>query len=317
MYKKYTKNNLDKVESKLKATFIKFIEKTGTMPWSSGVIRNAFSNPSKNAKGEFYKNCNAWITYMYRVLNNWDSDTFLTCHEINKRGGRIKKGESACIVIKPYDKYFDENGKKIKWQEAKRLIDAGKEVTTAFGGVVGHSVFNLAQTTLEYEHLTVLDANNITTEKSADDIIKGYANCPKIIHEAVLSMGDGYYAPSADEVHLYPPAGYKSISLYYATLFHELVHSTEHKTRLNITSGSFGSKNYARNELRAEIGASMLMAMTNLDEVTEHNGAYIKSWITKLTNIDNFESTLSTAFSMARKAVDYILGITDTKAEVA
>ena len=316
MYKKYTKTNIDKAESKLKATFIKFIEQTGTMPWSSGVIKSALSCPSRGAKNE-YRGVNAWITYMYRILNKWDSDTFLTMNEINKRGGKVKKGETSCIVIIPVTKYFNEDNEVITWKQAKELIARGEKVVEKYVGVKGWSVFNLAQTTLEYEHLALLDANKITTEKSADDIIKGYSNCPKIIHEAVLSMGDGYYAPSADEVHLYPPAGYKSISLYYSTLFHELVHSTEHKTRMNITSGSFGTKNYARNELRAEIGASMLMAMTDLEDVTEHNGAYIKSWITKLTDIENFENVLSTAFSMARKAVDYILGKKEAKAEVA
>ena len=92
---------------------------------------------------------------------------------------------------------------------------------------------------------------------------------------------------------------------YYSTLFHELVHSTGSKSRLNREmGGKFGSKSYAREELVAEIGSAILCSMLNISEKTfDNSSAYIQSWLKALENDTHL---ILYASAKAEKAVQMI-----------
>ena len=97
---------------------------------------------------------------------------------------------------------------------------------------------------------------------------------------------------------------------YYSTLFHELIHSTGHETRLNRTFGAhFGDDLYSKEELVAEMGAAFLCAIAGIaNENTERNTtAYIQNWISKLEE-DN--RLIVHAAANAQRAVDSIIGTT-------
>jgi len=101
-----------------------------------------------------------------------------------------------------------------------------------------------------------------------------------------------------------------SCEAFYATLFHELVHSTGHRERLNrktLTDGApFGSPTYSREELVAEMGAAFLCATAGIDDPTiEDSASYIQGWLTYLTSDPR---ALVIAGAQAQKAADYILG---------
>ena len=72
---------------------------------------------------------------------------------------------------------------------------------------------------------------------------------------------------------------------FYCTLFHELCHSTGHATRLNRKGISgltpFGTKQYSKEELVAEMGAAFLSSHAGIDYevITENSAAYILSLI--------------------------------------
>jgi antirestriction protein ArdC len=97
-------------------------------------------------------------------------------------------------------------------------------------------------------------------------------------------------------------------SEYYSTLFHEAVHSTGHESRLDrlTKTASFGSNEYSKEELVAEIGASTLVNMFGLETSSSfrNNTAYIQSWANALKNDINM---IVHASSRAGKAVDMIL----------
>lgn len=97
---------------------------------------------------------------------------------------------------------------------------------------------------------------------------------------------------------------------YYSTLFHELIHSTGHESRLNRTFGDrFGDELYSKEELVAEMGAAFLCAIAGIaNEHTDRNTTgYIQNWIEKLEE-DNRLIVHATA--NAQRAVDLILGST-------
>ena len=69
--------------------------------------------------------------------------------------------------------------------------------------------------------------------------------------------GRAFYSPAHDYVQVPPKATFTEPDEYYETVFHELVHATEHPTRLN-WSRKESDNSYAMGELIAEIGACYL-----------------------------------------------------------
>ena len=104
---------------------------------------------------------------------------------------------------------------------------------------------------------------------------------------------------------------FKTSEGFYGTLFHEIVHSTGHASRLNRSSLStynpFGSKEYSKEELVAELGASFLCGITGIENHTiDNSAAYIQSWLRALMN--DVKMVIHAA-GHAQKAVDYVMNI--------
>lgn len=104
---------------------------------------------------------------------------------------------------------------------------------------------------------------------------------------------------------------FENVHEYYSTLFHEIVHSTGHESRLArdgiVKYNGFGSESYSKEELVAELGASMLCGVCGIDNHTIDNSAsYIQSWLRALKND---KKLIVTASQQAQKACDYIQGI--------
>jgi hypothetical protein len=115
---------------------------------------------------------------------------------------------------------------------------------------------------------------------------------------------------STDSVHMPVRSRFVDAPHYYSTLFHELIHSTGHESRLNRTFGDrFGDDLYSKEELVAEMGAAFLCAIAEIANAhTDRNTtAYVQNWISKLEE-DN--RLIVHAAANAQKAVDSILGST-------
>jgi len=205
-------------------------------------------------------------------------------------GGDVK-GEHTTMVI--YASTFD-----------KKPNDAGK-VEKGFSMKYYH-VFNAAQV----KNITlpkVAPIVEIDPIEAAENVVKGMPNRPVIKHG-----GDrAYYASTLDRVQLPPRNSFKSSPYYYKTAFHELIHATMHESRLNRDVGGhiFGSKDYSKEELVAEMGCAFLMGATGIenDDTVTNSASHMKSWLTAL---ENDVKLVVTAASAAQKAADFILGVT-------
>src|SRR5436190_23248853 len=99
---------------------------------------------------------------------------------------------------------------------------------------------------------------------------------------------------------------FKGADHFYNVAFHELTHWTSHKCRLDRDSKNrFGSRNYAAEELIAELGAAFLCAEFGFDGYVRSAG-YIASWI-DLLKAD--KRAFFTACSRASQAADYLRGL--------
>jgi antirestriction protein ArdC len=121
-------------------------------------------------------------------------------------------------------------------------------------------------------------------------------------------MTHSYYSPREDYIGLPPRERFERTEDYYATVFHELVHSTGHEKRLKrfTESAEFGSNPYCKEELIAEMGAAFLCGQAEIAERTiDNSAAYLKGWLEQLRND---KMLIVKAAAQAQKAADFILG---------
>ncbi|UBS48659.1 zincin-like metallopeptidase domain-containing protein [Megamonas funiformis] len=119
-----------------------------------------------------------------------------------------------------------------------------------------------------------------------------------------------YYSPSEDEIHVVPRDKFYNIDDFYATVSHEIAHSTGAKHRLNrktlVENDGFGNITYAKEELRAELTSMFLAQKYNIkfdQKHYENHAAYLQSWVKVLQDDPN---ELFRAASEAEKAMQYI-----------
>jgi antirestriction protein ArdC len=168
-------------------------------------------------------------------------------------------------------------------------------------------VFNIA----DVENITISIPEVILQEHKkitqCETIIHSHHNRPAFVFE---DANRAYYNPVKDCINMPAIEQFTSAEEYYSCFFHELVHSTGHASRLNrkgITQpNSFGSKDYSKEELIAEIGASFLCAHTSIDrpEIVENSAAYLQGWLSVL-KAD--KKLIFKAAAAAQKAVNFLL----------
>jgi antirestriction protein ArdC len=165
-------------------------------------------------------------------------------------------------------------------------------------------VWNIEQTTgLEALLPAPVTTTPVAPDVAAEAIVAGYPHGPTMDH----TSGAAWYRPSTDHVGLPPRDSFTGTVAYYATVFHELIHSTGHDSRLKRFVGGQafkGSEVYSKEELVAEMGAAFLGAEAGLPDNLDQNAAYIKSWLTVLKNDHGM---VISAASQAQKATNHIL----------
>jgi len=124
--------------------------------------------------------------------------------------------------------------------------------------------------------------------------------------EIRLGGDSAAYSPTIDIIRMPEQKNFFNMEYWYATLFHELAHWTGHKTRCDRDlSGHFGSEEYAREELTAEIISALLCSSIGLSDAMITNAeAYCASWIKALKETP--ANAITSAASKAFKAWEYI-----------
>ena len=125
--------------------------------------------------------------------------------------------------------------------------------------------------------------NDIETDETCEAIVTGWTDRPTL-HLTSEHEYRAYYRPGTDSVHMPARSRFVDAPHYYSTLFHELIHASGHKSRLNRNFGAgFGDELYSKEELIAEMGAAFLCAIAGIaNEHTDRNTtAYIQNWISQ------------------------------------
>ncbi len=220
---------------------------------------------------------------------------YITFNQCQKEGGRVKKGEKSHMVVfwKWIEKEDEETHEK-------------KEIPF----LRYYNVFHIDQCEgISAKHTEpLLLPDGAKSCDTAQEIICDYLSRQgvKLIQE---EGNRAYYRPSTDEVVLPLRKQFINTAEYYSTVFHELTHSTGHSSRLNRLKQAafFGTEDYSKEELVAEIGAAALVSHVGLETSTSirNSAAYVQNWLQVLRDDKRF---IVSAAGRAEKAVSLILG---------
>lgn len=196
-----------------------------------------------------------------------------------------------------------------------RLDSSNEDETKKIPFLKYYTIFNLDQTEgIPENKIPSVKLSEFVPTEEAERIVEDMKNRPEI---TFFSGNRACYSPSKDTVTMPYREQFPISEEYYSTIFHELSHSTGHPSRLARKSletwQPFGSEDYTKKELIAEMSASFLCAHCNLTASTiENSTSYIASWLKVLK--EDYRAVI-TAAGAAQKAADYILGTTEEKGE--
>ena len=273
--------------------------KAGVIPWEKPWNTPRFTGgpfPRNFYTGKPYRGINILLLWS----SDFSSPFWLTFKQAQELKGNVRKGERGTPIV-----FFKQLP-----HAAKDDTKTDEDERTPF--VLCHyTVFNVEQCdglTLP-EIVQPTNAPEIDEDETCEAIVTGWESRPAL-HLTSPTEYRAYYRPRTDSVHMPARSRFVDAAHYYSTLFHELVHSTGHESRLNRTFGDhFGDELYSKEELVAEMGAAFICAIAGIaNEHTDRNTtAYIQNWISKLEE-DN--RLIVHAAANAQRAADCILGET-------
>lgn len=271
---------------------IAMLEK-GVVPWRSPILgRQSAGMPKNLESGKEYRGVNVFLLAFTAWAQGYESSYWLTFNQAKQKKGSIKKGEKSSFVI--FWKQYETTDK-----------ETGEPTTVPV--LRYYRVFNVAQC----DGIAAPDAVTFTPTDfqpidAAEAIVKSYADAPTIEHGGTRA----FYRPSTDVVRLPEPTRFVSSEQYFSTLYHELAHSTGHSKRLDRKLDTepqpFGSPDYGKEELVAEMAAAFLSAHAGIKPVTiENQAAYLQGWLKQLRGD---KKLVIAAAGAAQKASDWICG---------
>lgn len=269
-------------------------------PWKSPTVGGG-SLPRNFRTGKPYRGVNVLLLW----ATPFSSPFWLTFKQALELKGNVRKGEKGTQIV-----FYKQLRNRTSTEEPTTPGADDKQERAPFV-LTSYTVFNVEQC----ENLQIpaseptAPVSGVEADEACEAIVANWEGCPTL-YLTVEHECRAYYLPAADEIHMPLRNRFVDVPHYYATLFHELVHSTGHESRLKRTFGErFGDQLYSKEELVAETGAAFLCSIAGIaNEHTDRNTtAYIQNWIETLEG-DN--RLLLQAAAHAQKAIDLITGQT-------
>ncbi len=258
-------------------------------PWTASATAPAL--PVNAATGRRYSGINVLMLWAAAVEGGYAGQRWLTFRQALALGGSVRRGERATVVVY-VDRFVPED-------ERRRASEAGEEArTTAF--LKQFYVFAVEQ-----------------CDGLPDEVRGGPARAEPVplepwMEALILGMrvdvrvgGDrARYHRLVDRIDVPPPSAYPEPVNWYRTVLHELAHATGHRDRLaRDLTGWFGTAQYAREELVAEMTAAFLCAALGTVPTVRH-ADYIGSWLEVLRGDDHAIVRAASAGVQGRRLYD-------------
>lgn len=282
--------------------------------WFSACGEIFASNPLSKAS---YNGLNQLLLSFFVNDSGYTQNRWLTLKQGNSLGAKVKKGQHAWPVIFYSLKYIDRESKKNITEQVLAIQEKGNPIPQNAEKIPilkNYLVFNLDQFENLPENVFFKGESLTFTEPDKDDLAEDILNktgakiefkrFQETAFTALIGNTANFYNPIKDIITLAERAQFKSTEGFYRTAFHELGHWTGHQTRMNRLSNVIkGSKEYALEELTAELFTAFMCARLGFNSQITNNAAYIKSWLKALADDNKF---IFKAAGQAEKAVDYV-----------
>lgn len=260
-------------------------------PWGTPAVGAPLAMPQNASTGRRYSGINVLILWGAVIEHGYPCQSWLTFKQAKALGGSVREGESGTTVIKV--------GRFTPEGEQQRAAQTGEDAPS-IPFMKRYKVFNVAQCEGLPEDVSAVAPPPPPgmIEPTVEALIRATGI------DFRIGGNRACYVPSRDFVMVPPPQAYFEPINWHRTALHEMGHATGHPARLNRdSSGSFGTKKYAFEELVAEITAAFCCASLGIVPTVRH-ADYIGSWLEVLRE-DN--RAVVRAASLASKAADWLL----------
>lgn len=267
---------------------IKALE-SGKVAWKQPFVG---MSPASGVTGRPYRGVNALLLACF--FGDYSSNLWVTFKGAQSLGGSVKRGERGTGLV--------------KWgfSERTKTNEAGQTVTDRVPFMRGFTVFNLDQTeNCEVNPEFLVKAEPVPVPVAVEAMLNSYTDKPVIRY---TMEGRAYWTPSTDVITMPDRTLFSESNEFASTLAHELAHSTGHKSRLDrgfTPEQTFGCEAYGKEELVAEITASMLMSKYGIADTLDNSAQYLASWIQA---IKGDITLIPKACSLANRAYERITG---------
>lgn len=263
----------------------------GVVPWRKPW--HTKPQPANAATGKSYRGVNLLLL----GLADHGDHRWLTIKQANELGGTVRRGETASLVV--FWKRWEPSTQDEEESTRKRSIPVLRY----------YHVFNVEQ--CESVRLEPLPEREQPSEEqriaAAECLVRSMPDPPTIEEKGEAA----WYSPLDDRVRVPPFSVFRAVEHFYGTLFHELGHATGHQKRLArkgvMDRILFGSEEYSREELVAELTSAFCCSAVGLDNsLTDNSASYVCSWLKAL---EDDPKAVVLAASQAQRAADYIRGM--------
>ena len=273
--------------------------KQGVAPWQKGWDKPEGSDipPYNPVTGTRYRGLNTLILISEANERGYADPRWTTYRGAKKAGAQVRKGEKGVGV--EYWKF------PTKQQEdrVREAIAAGQKPEELKIIHRTYTVFNAEQ---------IEGMPSLESELKKTNQWEACERAERLLQESGANIqhrggNRAFYRRSEDLIVLPKQDQFHSPEAYYSTALHELGHWTGHKSRLDreeLMKGGFGSPDYAKEELRAEMTSVTVNGMLRLPHDPGSHASYVGSWIKTLQDNPN---ELRYAARDAGRMSDYIL----------
>ena len=308
---------------------IESINKDWRKPWFT---EGALQWP-RNLSGREYNGMNAFMLMLHCEKERYKIPRFCTfdcVQRMNKPGKdgqelprvSVLRGEKSFpVMLTTFTCIHKETKEKIKYDDYKNLSEDEKKEYNVYPRMQVFRVFNVQQTNLREarpELWEKLEKENGRPEVKAGEQFD-FEPVDRMISENLwicpirpMHQDSAYYSITKNEIVVPEKRQFKDGEAFYGTLFHEMTHSTGAKGVLDrLEPTAFGSKEYAREELVAELGSALVSQRYGMTKhIKEDSCAYLKSWLDSLKESPQFIKTtlmdVKKASSIITQKVDRI-----------
>ena len=286
----------------------------------------------KNLNGREYNGMNAMMLLLHCEKEGYKIPRFCTFDRIqqfNKPSSRDKeakprvsvlKGEhSFPVMLTTFTVVDKETKERIKWEDYKLLSQEQREKYNVYPKLQTYHVFNVAQTNLKevrpelWEKLEQEYSMPKVDRSEAFEPVDRMITDNRWICPIKPMYGDSaYYSISKNEIVVPEKGQFKDGESFYSNLFHEMGHSTGAENQLDrLKPTTFGSAEYAREELVAELTAALTAQRYGMSKhLKDDTAAYLKAWLDSLKESPQYIKTVlldvKKASSMLTQRIDQI-----------